>query len=392
MIVDKKRLERQQLVVERWVQSGFKGTFLGVTGVGKSFIAILCIQRILQQRPKASVLVVVPTTYLKDQWERLLKKFRLSVEVMVVNTASKTIKEVDFLIIDEVHTTGAESFSNVFDCISYKIILCLTATIERTDGNHSLILEKAPIFDEIGLEEALENGYISTYKIYNLPVELSSKEQEEYKKTQKNYLYYERLLGGKFSAWPNANQILRDPNSILELKQQALTFIKLVNKRKNLLHNCLSKIEVTKQILELFPDRKSVIFCESISFAERLEQSLNSIKRRSVLYHSSLTTKQKREVIKLFTDNRTAVSNLVSCRALDAGIDIPGINLGICCAGSSKQLQSIQRLGRSIRLNKDGTIAYYFNLYIPETQEEKWLKSRCYNIPGVEWIDNLNEI
>lgn len=392
MVVDKKRLERQELVVERWAKNGFKGTFLGVTGVGKSFIAILCIQRILQQRSKASILVVVPTTYLKDQWERLLKKFKLSVEVMVVNTASKTNKEVDFLIVDEVHTTGAESFSNIFECISYKIILCLTATIERADGNHSIILEKAPIFDEIGLEEALENGYISTYKIYNLPVELSAKEQTEYEKTQRNYLYYERLLGGRFSAWPNANSILKDVDSSKEAKQHALTFIKLVSKRKNLLHNCLSKIDITKQILDLFPNRKSVIFCESISFAEELEQSLNELKRRSVLYHSSLTTKQKREVIRLFTDNRTSVYSLVSCRALDAGIDIPGINLGVCCAGSSKQLQSIQRLGRSIRLNKDGTIAYYFNLYIPGTQEEKWLRSRCYNIPGVEWIESLNEI
>ena len=82
---------------------------------------------------------------------------------------------------------------------------------------------------------------------------------------------------------------------------------------------------------------------------------------------------------------------MVSCKALDAGVDISGVNLGICCAGTSKQLQSIQRLGRSIRKNGN-SIALYFNLYIEGTQEEKWLKSRCYNIPNVYWLTSLNEI
>jgi len=166
-------------------------------------------------------------------------------------------------------------------------------------------------------------------------------------------------------------------------------FLRLVNQRKSILHNAHNKIKITKEILELFPDRKSIVFCENIIFANQLDNILGNT---SVIYHSNLTTKQKKEAIANFKDNRTKSKTIISCRGLDAGVDITGLNLGICAAGSSKTLQSIQRLGRSIRLNKDNTIAYYFNLYIKDTQEEKWLDSRCYNIPNVEWITSLKEI
>lgn len=392
MRIDEKRLNRQKQIVRKWAANSYKGIVKAVTGSGKTFIGILAINDVLTKRPNANIVVVVPTLYLKQQWENILNEFKLTVKVLVINTASKTRISCDLLIIDEIHTAGAEYWFNVFDVIEYKAILGLTATLERSDGRHNLILEKVPIVDEITLEEALREGYISDYKIYNLPVELTKGEQLDYRKTLNNYMYYERLLGGKFEAWNQANTRLQKSNKenyTTDEKREALMFLRYVNKRKSILHNAFNKVQVTRDILNLYPDRKSIIFCESIDFAEKIDDVLA---KQSVIYHSRLTVKQKKEAIARFKDGRTSINVLTSVRALDAGVDISGVNLGICCAGTSKSLQSIQRLGRSIRVNENGTIAYYFNLYVKDTQEEKWLKSRCYNIPNIEWIDSLNNL
>lgn len=390
MIINEKRLERQKEVIIKWIKNGYVGTFIGVTGVGKSYIAILSIKYVLERRPNAKIIVVVPTTYLQNQWKELLSENKLNqVTVLVINTAAKTQIACDYLIVDEIHTAGSNFFINLFDTIQYKAFLGLTATIERSDGRHKLLLEKAPIIDEIGLEEALTNGYISDYRIYNIPVQLSPTELQQYKKIQNSYLYYEHKLGGKFEAWTNANSLLADKTKTSEEKREALVFLKLVNQRKGALHNSVSKMVLAKEILDRYPDRKAIIFCESISFAQKVD---NLLSKQSVIYHSGLTIKEKKAAISRFVDGRTSSNIMVSCRALDAGVDISGVNLGICCAGTSKQLQSIQRLGRGIRLNRNNTIALYFNLYIEGTQEEKWLKSRCYNIPNVYWINNLDQV
>lgn len=389
MVINEKRLERQKEVIVKWIKNNYIGILIAVTGVGKSYIGILSIKYVLERRPNAKIIVVVPTLYLQNQWLNLLKENKLpNVEVLVINTASKTVIECDYLLVDEIHTAGSNFFINLFDTIKYKAFLGLTATLERSDGRHKLLLEKAPIIDCIDLEEALKEGYISNYKIYNLPVKLSPNELLTYNKIQKSYLYYEHLLGGKFNAWQEANIRLKSKDYTTEERREALMFLKLVNQRKSALHDSKSKLILTKEILDKYPDRKSIIFCESIRFAQHIDDLL---KKQSVIYHSKLTLKEKKEAIKRFTDNRTASNVMVSCKALDAGVDISGVNLGICCAGTSKILQSTQRLGRSIRKNADN-IALYFNLYIEGTQEEKWLKSRCYNIPNVEWVTSLNEI
>lgn len=388
MIIDEKRLRRQEEVIVKWSKNKYVGTFIGVTGCGKSYIAILSINFILSKKEDASVIVVVPTITLQEQWLSLLEKHNLpNVKVYVINTASKTQLTCDYLIVDELHTAGSNFFINLFETIKYKLFLGLTATIERSDGRHSLLLEKAPVFDEISLQEALTEGYISDYKVYNIPVEFTRSERVKYLKIMSAYKYYEFLLGGNLMAWENSKSILsEDLDKVDKVKRKnALLFLKLVNDRKQLLNTSLSKLDLAKKILDVFPDRKAILFCESIDFANVINKNI----KNSLVYHSKLKKKEKLEIMKKY-ENTDSI--MISCKALDAGLDIEGVNLGICLAGSSKILQGTQRLGRSIRRNKNNTIAYYFNIYVKDTQEEKWLNSRCYNMPNVYWIDYISQI
>lgn len=389
MIIDEKRLERQRLSVSKWINNKGMGFLSLAPGFGKTMCAVIAIKTVLSKKPDGNILVVVPTIVLQDQWIKVLKVHKLNVRVLVLKSASKVIEEVDLLVIDEAHLSFSEEYIKIYDNITYKTFLGLTGTIERSDGKEKLILSRIPIVDTITINEALEEGYISKFKIFNVEVEFTEEEAKEFKSVQRNYSYYENLLGGRFEAFTNSYKYLKDPEVSEDLKKFSRMYQYNLNKRKKILQEASNKIPLTKVILDLFPDRKAIIFCESIEFAERID---NHLDKHSIIYHSKLKKKDKVSAIKRFEDNRTNIRVLTSVKSLDQGLDVSGINLGICCAGSSKALQNIQRMSRATRKNESNTIAYYFNLYIKDTQEEKWLKSRCKDIPSVYWIETLNEL
>ena len=62
------RTERQQVAVRKWIAAKGKGTWEFPTAFGKTYTAITAIKAVLKKYPNLRVLVVVPTTTLKDQW------------------------------------------------------------------------------------------------------------------------------------------------------------------------------------------------------------------------------------------------------------------------------------------------------------------------------------
>lgn len=96
------RTERQKLGIKRWLESGAIGTLEWATGIGKTHAAIMAIQLLLKKNPKASVLISVPTNYLKNQWIENLHKFNIEgCEVLVINTIVRHTYTVDLLIVDK---------------------------------------------------------------------------------------------------------------------------------------------------------------------------------------------------------------------------------------------------------------------------------------------------
>jgi RNA polymerase primary sigma factor len=197
MQINKHKLARQEITVDRIIENFKKGlgsTVEACTGYGKTFCAFLLIDRMITKNPSKSTIVVVPTDNLKEQWERQIKKRKLkNINVFVVNGI--TINEIqltcDLLILDEGHRYAADVFSRVFN-IKYHYLLNLTATIDRTDGLHIMLLKKAPIVDTITLQEAKRNGWVSDYIEYNLGLELTEEDRIIYNKI--NYLDYSDMI------------------------------------------------------------------------------------------------------------------------------------------------------------------------------------------------------
>ena len=105
------RDERQEKCRVKWVKNKCKGTIVASTGFGKTRVGLNCIKTVLKKYPSMKVIVIVPTTALKEQWLGLLDLNGLSLncEVLVINTAIKRLYKCDIIVIDEIHRVAADT-------------------------------------------------------------------------------------------------------------------------------------------------------------------------------------------------------------------------------------------------------------------------------------------
>ena len=103
MQIDPKKLKRQNQVINKWLKNKACGTLQATTGFGKTYVALMTIQRMNERNAERTTLVVVPTQYLKSQWEEQVENLGLlHVTVLVINTAIKVNREFDLLVLDEI--------------------------------------------------------------------------------------------------------------------------------------------------------------------------------------------------------------------------------------------------------------------------------------------------
>ena len=369
------RTARQIAGLRKWRESNFCGIAEYPTGFGKTYTAIMAIQGMVPRAGITSCLVVVPTLELKSQWEAELKKHKLSfVKVMVINSAIKHFHDVDMLVLDEIHRYAAESFRNIFHKVDSKYILGLTATLEREDGFHEVILEYLTVFDQISVDEALDNNWIAPYIVYNIPVNLSAEEQIEYNKANNAFRHFAAKLGHGSNAFQNANSYLKSSDKALQ--GQAGAYYNAMRKRKNICQNNENKISATKQIIDIFPERNGLIFSATTEFAESLQNELGDI---CMTFHSKIKRKDQELIVKRFKDKRTKIRFLSSVQALNEGFNVPDCSLAIIAGSTSTKRTFIQQLGRVVRKQPDKE-AIIINLYTPGSQEEVWMRKRLEGI------------
>jgi superfamily II DNA or RNA helicase len=369
------RDERQIEVLRNWRKSNFCGIFQAATGFGKTYTAIMAIKGMVPRAGITSCLVVVPTLELKSQWEAELKKNKISfAKVMVINSAIKQKHKVDMLVLDEIHRYAAESFRSIFNNVLSDYILGLTATLEREDNFHELILEYLPVFDEVTVDDALDNEWIAPYKVYNIPVRLSPEDQIEYNKANNAFKHFAAKLGHGGQAFKNATSYLKSSDK--SLQGQAGAYYNSMRKRKNICQNNNNKILATKQIIDNLSDRNGLIFSATTEFAENLQNTLGDI---CMTFHSKIKRKDQELIVKRFKDKRTKVRFLSSVQALNEGFNVPDCSLAIIAGSTSTKRTFIQQLGRVVRKQPDKE-AIIINLYTPGTQEEVWMKKRLEGI------------
>lgn len=378
------RTERQQEAVKKWVKAKGKGTVIAPTGAGKTRIALMTIKALLKKYPHLRILVVVPTTTLKNQWQEQIDEwgFSFNVEIEVINSVVKHNYKCDFLILDEIHRFNSNLFKEVFNCVKYKLILGLTATFERLDGKEKIAAQYCPVIEEITKLECLTNGWISDYKEYQVLIDVD--DIEEYKTLNKEWIQHFEFFQYDFNlamsmsgkdGWKKkisyrdelykGNDESKKKEILQSINYHSAGFMRTMTKRKAFINNHPKKIEIAKKIMEARKGQKIITFSNNVKMAEALQDGEN-------VYTGRLSKKRSATMIEDFHSGR--ITQLNSCAKLDAGFDDPEVSIAIILGTDSSEIKAIQRRGRAVRAleNKNAEIFY---IVIKNTVEEKWVKN-----------------
>ena len=339
--------------------------------------------------PQFRILVVVPTDLLKEQWIMNLTKHGIfmNAEVVVINTVVKHEWTCDILIIDEIHRMGADTFSEVFEKVKYRMILGLTATLERLDGRHKIIEKYCPIIDTISLEEALQNGWVSDYVEYKVYIDADISEYQKYNREfTEHFSYFDynfslamQMIGKEGYKYRMAYRDFiceRDKIKDGKIKSEilkditfhAVGFARTMQQRKQFIYNHPDKIRLTQLICDYRQDCKIVTFSATTKIAEK-------IKRGSV-YTGKDSKKKSRITLEEFSKMDTGVLNTV--KKADEGMDVSGLSVAIILGMDSSPTKMIQRTGRVVRFapNKRAEI---FTFVVRGTVEEEWFNKSHVN-------------
>lgn len=396
--LDRNKLSEQLRFITRWKQSNARGCLEACTGYGKTTVGILAIREMNQNHPERVSHVVVPTLVLKKQWENSIKEWKLQhVTVWVINTYIREVRYCNLLILDEIHRYGSKTFREVFLRSRFNFILGLTATLERQDGMHSLINHYAPVLRRIGLEEALEKGYVSDFRVFNLPVELSVHEQQEYDEIQRKFDEHFQFFDGDFNHVKSAlsnysfrkDYGLEKGVSATDVLIEASKFSRFMQMRKALLNEAPAKIHAVKQLYEDI-GKKMIVFCETTAFADKI---VNALGDESFAYHNAMTDKKlMKKWLEDFKNGTGKHKVVVAVKAIEEGLDVPDLEMAVIVSGNSTKRQYIQRMGRSLRV-RPGKTALIINIYANETKDEQWLRSRQYaHKDQAIWVNSITEI
>lgn len=373
---------RQEQCVKNWLKVKGKGCIVASTGFGKSRVGLMIIKLVLNKYPSKRILIVVPTTLLKEQWEQQIDSwgFSFNCNVQVINTVIKNNWECDLMIIDEIQRVSADTFKEVFNTVNYNYVLGLTATFERLDGKHKLIEKYCPICDNIPITECLINGWVSPYKIYQVIIDVD--DIEEYEKYNKQFQVDFEFFGYDFNLAMSLlgpkgfinRAKLRDercPNGSEEQRKAMFTnityhatdFMRMIQKRKAFINNHPKKIELTRKIIDARPNSKIVTFSNNVKMAEAI--------KRGKVYTGKTSKKKGRTTIEEFNSENTGI--LCTCFKADEGMDIKGLSVGIVLGTNSSEIKATQRIGRICRF-EEGKQAEMFYLIINNTVEVEWFR------------------
>lgn len=434
MEVNNNKTIEQNLVLSKWKDNNYRGSWICITGGGKTKVGVIASAEFIRRDPNETSIVIVPTTNLKEnEWPNQFKLWgyeRESDKVIIecIQTAYKwTNRHFNTVVIDEGHhVLQGEQFSNFIKNNTFDRILILTATPPEDPKVLEFLHSVAPIIHTTNTERALKLGLISPFVVFNLPVEFTEEEDKEYKRINSIYSFYENQLGGRFMAFSQSSKYLKFKNigkngenicvytpenrvifrsavngvditseycrdltleELVKFKDKlhaAKMYWKSLKERKNLLYNAENKIVMVKRIIDKFPDRKAIVFSESIAASNAISEALGDI---CLTFHSKMSDKDRSAALEQFKAEKQVIS---SVKALNEGMDVPDCSLGICHSGSSKVRVSTQRLGRQLRL-VEGKIAMYINLYVRNTQEFKWVQQRSKEIKS-RWVESLDEV
>jgi len=303
-----------------------KALIISATGTGKTYLSAFDVKAF---NSKKLLFVVHRLTIAKDSLNTFRSVFGLDKTMglysgkkreldcdfvfSTVQTISKSThlenfskNHFDYIIIDETHRSGADSYLRLLNHFEPKFLLGMTATPERTDGNDIFRLFDHNIAYEIRLNRAMEEEMLSSFHYYGV-TDLLIENSEVDNKSDFNLLISSERV----------NRIIEKAN--FYGSDNGIT--------------------------------RGLIFCSRKNEAIELSELFNLKGYRTVALTDKSSEEERAKAIeKLESDNLLEkLDYIFTVDILNEGINIPKINQIIMLRPTESAIIFIQQLGRGLR-------------------------------------------
>jgi superfamily II DNA or RNA helicase len=328
----------EKFSTERSVHKRNRNLLVAATGTGKTVISAFDFKKFRQENPTAKLLFIAhrkeilqqaQATFqgiLKDQnfgelWVDGLEPERFENIFASIQTLNNRLESLnlsqnyyDFIIIDEVHHIAASSYREILSHFSPQILLGLTATPERMDGEDILRDFCDTIAAEIRLPEALNRKLLCPFQYFGVTdnVDLSN------------------------TTWQNGRYL---PGELSKLyTQNDLRVNHILTNINKYLNNIL--------------DVQALCFCVTQEHAQFMAEKF-TLAGLKADYLVSSRNNERGELRRKFMQKE--INYLFVVDIFNEGVDIPEIDTVLFLRPTESLTVFLQQLGRGLRLadNKD---------------------------------------
>lgn len=380
----------------KWIENDKKGIFVMATGTGKTFTALGCLEKALEDSSKLLTVITAPTKHLLPQWERSINNYGIKydkllfatgdtnwkneledqlldlrlnlINNLIVLTTHDTLASNDFisllskeksfnyfLIGDEMHGLGSPYRRNGLIEHLYDFRLGLSATPTRYSDEESEFLFNF-FGDELytlSLREAIYEYYNPNWMSYLTPynycpyfLSLNEEELEEYR----------GITQSLFSCKDDG----------FDKRKQNLLF-----KRANIIKDAQNKFEVLRKILDSIDDYSGlIVYCSP----NQIDKVMDILSEYNIVAHK-FTMEEKTKPLEKYggMSERDLILDdfakgnyqvLAAMHCLDEGVDVPSASQAIFMCSSNSSREFIQRIGRVIRRSPGKTHATIYDLIV----------------------------
>ncbi len=327
------------LDAERNIHHSWRNLVIAATGTGKTLIAAFDFKRFFEQQGRQARLLFI--AHRREILEQALATFRnvlriadfgellvgphhaqrlehlfCSVTMLTTRCLWKQVggKFYDYVVIDEAHHGTAASYRPIFESFSPEILLGLTATPERMDGQSVASDFGNRFAAEIRLPEALEEKLLCPFQYFGVADPVS-------------------LDADKF--WSSGKY------DIGELEKVYTGTHILAKQRLAAIYDALLRYEPDLSLV------KGIGFCVTVKHAQYMARMFNDRGIPSGVLTGETDDQRRQSLLRDLKDGK--LTFLFTRDVLNEGLDVPEVNTVLFLRPTESLTVFLQQLGRGLR-------------------------------------------
>jgi superfamily II DNA or RNA helicase len=311
-----------------------------------SIRAFCKIQRVLGYQPK--ILICYPDKNIQQSWEEDFKTVgykNSNIDYVTHVSLGKVVNNsYDIIVNDEIHLLSVlqkDNFKKLMSNNKDAHILGLSGTLSKSTEVDLRLSLGLNVLVNYTLDEAINDGIISDYRINVVKVDLDDKIIVDPKKKRTEKQKYKAI------------------SYIIDSKGQSL-FLSL--NRMRIVHNSLSKIEMTKKLLDSLKDKRVLVFCANNKVAQQLGIKIHTTKFKD------------QEEFDKYIGNKSSYNHMAVCKIGNTGVSFRSLDHIIINAFDSNSENLTQRICRSLILDAKNKVSNIYIVSSTEKVELRWLE------------------